>query len=261
MENMDFDIFGDKTGGPSVNGGELPKIPPKASGSAMDELEAEGMITKIRGLCKRAISCVVTAKNLPSNNVEQFSWAIYLMEKALLYIRELANEYENEGTETRFENDMSEKDPQIVMNGNTVMLDFPILMPKRRPNLRTSYYTDRLDQALKGCDIPDCLKEQKVVIAFLHCYQKNHAAWAKRDHDNIDLKWIVDALNNHFFIDDGPFRTSLYNHSMIDEYDHTRIYLIPIEEFPRFLAENIPVWDHEKVRYQKLQKTTQNQQK
>ena len=97
--------------------------------------------------------------------------------------------------------------------------------------------------------IPTEYKEENIAIIFLHCYQKNHASWAKKDHDNIEIKWIIDALNNHFFIDDGPFRTSLYHHSTIDEVDHTCIYLVPFWNLIDFLKVHFPKWETKKINF------------
>ena len=252
MDINDFDIFGDNIEKADKSNISPPKIDAKKGFHTMSILEVETTIERIRRLSNRSVSCLITGKNLEKSNVEQFSWAIYLLEQALLSARELANEFENEGYDERKLIDYEQGSSTITIENNLVSIDLPLLVPKRKASQHTSYYCDKLDRMLKSETIPDCLKSEKVAIIFLHCYEKRHAEWAKRDHDNLEIKWIIDALNNHFFVDDGPFRTSLYNHTVVDSYDHTVVYIMPISDFPGFLLRVIPVWEEMKSKATKI---------
>lgn len=246
MDISNFDIFGDNREKADKFDIFPPKIDVQNGFHTMSILEVETTIERIKKLSKRAISCLITGKNLENNNIEQFSWAIYLLEQALLGARELANEFENEGYDDSNLIDYNQDLSAIKIENSLVSIDLPLLIPKRKASQHTTYYCEKLDRMLKGKVIPECLKSKKVAIIFLHCYEKRHAEWAKRDHDNLEIKWIIDALNNHFFVDDGPFRTSLYNHTTVDSHDHTVVYIMPILDFPDFLSRNIPIWDEVK---------------
>jgi len=240
MDINNFNIFGEESSE------ETNISPPEIKQNhpfTMTALEVESMLERVKRLSERAVSCLVSGRNLEKNNVEKFSWAMYLMEQAMIDIRKLANEFENEENSNYKGIDFNEYLATVDINKDIVSLDLPLLVPKRIASQHTNYYCNKLDDLLKDKKIPESLKNQKVAIVFLHCYEKSHAKWAKRDHDNLEIKWIIDALNNHFFIDDGPFRTSLYNHSTVDIRDHTVIYLMPIIEFPDFISEKIPIWE------------------
>lgn len=244
---MDFDIFGD-----SKEAGEPGIFPPeiiiKSPSNCMSEREVENSLERVKTLSERAFTCLKAGRNLDSNNVEEFSWAIYLLEQALYHARTLANELEKETPGVRKPLEISEIHSIVTVEQDKISLDLPILVPKRLASQHTSYYSDTLERMLKNIKIPERLKSEKVAIILLHCYKNEHAKWAKRDHDNLEVKWLIDALNNHFFIDDGPFRTSLYHHSTIDLMDHTVVYLVPLEDFPVFLARKIPEWERLKAR-------------
>lgn len=248
MEKVeDFDVFGDDGGG--SNHEEPPEIIIKDTG-AMSYLEINAHVEKVENLCKRAVSCLKTAIRSEKESVDNVSWAAYLLEKSLICVRELGNEI-IPGKEVQDRRKHGDYMIDIKIEEGYILMDFPVLMPKRNQNLKTCYYTDSVDRALKNIKIPTEYCEENVTIIFLHCYKYDHAKWAKKDHDNIEIKWIIDALNNHFFIDDGPFRTSLYNHSTIDTEDHTVIYLVPMSKIGEFLKTHIILWEKQKVRYQK----------
>ena len=243
----DFNIFGEDSKNPDKSR-VLPPIPTKKSYKTMSDAEIEDTIDKIKRLSNRAVVCLITGKNIEKNNVEQFSWALYLLEQALNHTRELANELVNEECHEIKQVDFPVESSKIAIKNSWISIDLPLLVPKRKANQHTTYYCDKLEELLKNIDIPPRLKTEKVAITFLHCYKNEHANWTKRDHDNLDVKWIIDALNNHFFIDDGPFRTSLYHHTATDFRDHTVLFLVPMVEFPSFISERIPEWENGKVR-------------
>lgn len=248
MDIKDFDIFGEDSENPYKSSVLPPEIVVKEQFRTMTVLEVESTIDKIKRLSNRAVSCLITGKNLEKNNVEQFSWALYLLEQALHHTRELANELENGDYLEQIPVDFPVESSKTTVEKDRISIDLPLLVPKRKPNQHTTYYSDKLEKMLKKVDIPHRLQTEKVAITLLHCYKNDHAKWAKRDHDNLDVKWLVDALNNYFFVDDGPFRTSLYHHTVADSRDHTVVYLVPILDFPAFISEKIPEWENGEVR-------------
>jgi len=237
--HIDFDIFSDDN--TSKDNVTPPKIIRKEE-SGMTSLEIDAAIDTINGLCKRAVSSLKTAKNNHFNNLEDSSWGIYLLEKALLSARTVVNEIVCSTDNIIASKSLEHSTISVEVSESFIKLLFPILLNKRKQNLRTEYYPSSVESVLKNITIPDKFKTKHISIIFLHCYEIGHSVWAKRDHDNIDLKWVVDTLNNHFFIDDGPFRTNLLNFSTIDDEDKTIIYLVPTTILPAFLEEHLPIW-------------------
>lgn len=243
-----FDIFGSKMEGTALDS-EPPEIIIAKDKCSSSGLEIDATIDKIKELSCRSVTCLRTAKNKGKSNVEEISWSIYLLEKALLHSRSVAYELCDGDINTAISRDLCTV--EIELFPDIIQIDMPILLPKRQVNLRTKYYDDAFKRALEDKIIPCRFCNEKVAMVFLHCYEETHALWSKRDHDNIDMKWIIDTLNNYFFIDDGPFQTSLYHHSTMDYRDHTLIYLVPIMELGDFLSQNIPNWESRKMGYQK----------
>lgn len=218
---------------------------PKESLYTMTKLQAEQSINDVDRYCKRAVSSLKTAHNTPYENVEYFSSAVYLLEQAIQTVRGLAAEYEHSVVPIQERPLPIDGAIKVWVKQKWIEIELPMLMPKRVPGLRTAYYTDSIRLALDGKNIPKKYQKEKIAISFLHCYKADHALWAKRDHDNLEVKWIIDALNDYFFIDDGPFRTSLFHQSVIDKRDKTLIYLVPQKGFTDFLAAMMPRWEWE----------------
>lgn len=204
-----------------------------------------GLINEVSRYSERSVKCLKAAQK-EENNIESLSWAAYLLEKSIENVRKIASFISSGDEETVKSKSKNPFRISVDIAESYICFEMPLLMPKRKANLKTDYYNAELDHALHNISLPEQYLNSNVAIIFLHCYNREHAKWLKKDHDNIDVKWFVDALNNHFFIDDGPFRTSLYHHSTVDKTDHTYVYLVPIEQLPEFLKSNIPAWEMQK---------------
>lgn len=75
------------------------------------------------------------------------------------------------------------------------------------------------------------------VIAFLHQYSHEREHRRYRDHDNIELNAVVDAVAMYVLKDDNPLMCSHYYTSMEYEMDQTQVYVIPQYQFPEFLQK------------------------
>ena len=191
--------------------------------------------------------------------MDDLSWSASLLEKALFNIRLLSYAIKDNHSDSHnpITDKLSISPISVEKSENFIKFDFPILMRKRKPGTKTAYYDLSLKEAMEGITIPSEYTSQNVTMVFLHCYRKNHVNMVRKDHDNIDLKWVIDALNNYFFIDDGPLRTCLFQNSIIDDSDHTIIYLVPTRHLGEFLSEKIPEWE-KKRNLENLPESDQN---
>lgn len=203
------------------------------------------LVEEIITFIQRASSILKVAMNKGIYEIDDLSWSANLLEKALNNIRLLSYAIKDDAPNSdQLSTDRLFISPTSVkMTDTYIKFDFPILMRKRRAGTKTHYYDLSLKEALNGMTIPSQYTSQNITMIFLHCYKKEHVNLVRKDHDNIDLKWIIDALNNYFFIDDGPLRTCLFQNSIVDDSDHTIIYLVPTSHLGEFLTEKIPEWE------------------
>lgn len=74
----------------------------------------------------------------------------------------------------------------------------------------------------------------KVVMSIIHTYAEGEMLI---DHDNYEVKPIIDAINSLCLIDDSPKHVSYHIDYKIGEQSKTDIYLVPDEEFISFIGD------------------------
>ena len=81
----------------------------------------------------------------------------------------------------------------------------------------------------------------KCVIIFNHIYDKNRPERMYRDHDNIEINTVTDAISTYVLNDDNPCICSVYQFSVCSEVESTQVYVVPKTEFIKFLKtkENV----------------------
>lgn len=113
-------------------------------------------------------------------------------------------------------------------------VDIPALLPKKERGgadyIRQSLYL-ALEAYFKERDrlrIDDC------VLSVCHRYNRERPERACRDHDNIELNAVVDALAMFALHDDAPLRCSHFYCSVMDIRDATTVLLVPKASFPLY---------------------------
>ena len=77
---------------------------------------------------------------------------------------------------------------------------------------------------------------EKVTVAIIHTYVEGETLI---DHDNYEVKPILDAIASLFFVDDTPARMSLHIDYAIGEQSKTDIYIVPARKFVDFLRSEV----------------------
>ncbi|MEG0768043.1 MAG: DUF6100 family protein, partial [Clostridia bacterium] len=70
------------------------------------------------------------------------------------------------------------------------------------------------------------------VLTVCHRYDRNRPERELRDHDNIELNAVVDALALYVLYDDAPLRLEHHYCSIKDDRDATTMLLVPQSAFP-----------------------------
>lgn len=110
----------------------------------------------------------------------------------------------------------------------------PFLLPKKEKGNPT-YIRTTINTALE-----DFFKDKKkilfddCVIVFKHNYSEDTKKY--RDHDNIELNVVVDALALYAMIDDAPMRCKHFYCSSKESADSTEVFVLPYDDFIDFLS-------------------------
>ena len=120
-------------------------------------------------------------------------------------------------------------------------LRMPILLPRKEKSSRNyirGFLYPELEQFAAGRRI--CYRN--CVLIFRHVYDRNRPEREYRDHDNIELNTVVDAIAMFFLVDDTPLECRHYYCSAAGSTERTEVYIVPRNEFEDWLAleNNIP---------------------
>ena len=121
-------------------------------------------------------------------------------------------------------------------------LRMPILLPRKEKSSR-SYLRGFLYPALEEFTAKlEPIRYPNCVMIFRHVYDHRRPEREYRDHDNIELNAVVDALAMFLLPDDSPMRCRHYYCSAAGTIERTEVYLVPRAEYPNWLMEkaNIP---------------------
>ena len=115
-------------------------------------------------------------------------------------------------------------------------LRMPILLPRKEKSSR-SYLRGFLYLALERFTYgKPKIRYRNCVLIFRHVYDKNRPEREYRDHDNIELNTVVDAIAMFFLVDDTPLECRHYYCSADGETEMTEVYIVPRADFESWLS-------------------------
>jgi hypothetical protein len=121
-------------------------------------------------------------------------------------------------------------------------LRMPILLPRKEKSSRNyirGFLYPELEQFAEGRRI----RYRNCVLIFRHVYDRNRPEREYRDHDNIELNTVVDAIAMFFLVDDTPLECRHYYCSAAGSTERTEVYIVPRNEFEDWLAQENSILD------------------
>ncbi|GHU78932.1 hypothetical protein FACS1894191_0610 [Clostridia bacterium] len=116
----------------------------------------------------------------------------------------------------------------------------PALLPHKRPNQSCAYILDPLRHAIRKFEREQyILRLRECVICFRHIYSKELPERAWRDHDNIEVKKVLDVIADKLIVDDTGHWCSNFQTSASGENSATEIYVMPSEKLPEWLGKYV----------------------
>lgn len=135
------------------------------------------------------------------------------------------------------DNIVEENNVQISLKDNHAKIVMPLLLPRKEKG-NPSFARTTLDASFrkyireKG-SIDRIIDD--VVLIFGHTYDKDRPERSYRDHDNIELNAVIDILALYLLTDDSALKCRHYYYSEQGNCDSTEIYIIPCDEFGKFI--------------------------
>ena len=115
-------------------------------------------------------------------------------------------------------------------------LEIPALLPKKSKSGNVNYIRAPLLKALSAYfrEYPH-ERFGTSVIAYRHVYDRRTPERRRRDHDNIEVNFVTDAVALFTLPDDSPAWCSHYYCSAEGDANRTQIFVIPQTDFERWL--------------------------
>ena len=124
-----------------------------------------------------------------------------------------------------------------ITKENWFYVNLPTLLPKKEMESR-SYIRAYLYPALQRYFADhEPLHYVDAVLIFRHVYDRKRPERRKRDHDNIEVNTVADAIALFVLTDDGPAVCSHYYCSGAGDEDCTEVFVVPRWDFPLWLEQ------------------------
>ena len=121
--------------------------------------------------------------------------------------------------------------------GGWFCLRMPMLLPKKEAG-SVNYLRGFLYPALQEFfSKKPPVRYENCVIIFRHVYARDYPERLKRDHDNIEVNLVTNAVALYTMPDDAPAYCSHFYCSGVDECERTEVYVVPRAEFPQWLSQ------------------------
>ena len=128
----------------------------------------------------------------------------------------------------------------------------PILLPRKEKSSR-SYIRGFLYPALERFAASrEKIRYRNCVVVFRHVYDRNRPEREYRDHDNIELNTVVDAVAMFFLVDDTPFECRHYYCSVVGDEESTEVFIVPRNAFGAWLSQEKNIRKSNKVKMQEM---------
>lgn len=124
---------------------------------------------------------------------------------------------------------------QVEAEEHWYRIFLPGLLPRKKAG-SCAFLTGPLDSALADFGKANPIRRlQKAVVCFRHLYSAELPERLVRDHDNIEVKQVLDVIADHFLVDDnGLLCTNLYTSAMGDR-EGTEVYVMAPEHLGEWL--------------------------
>jgi len=183
--------------------------------------------------------------NYPENYSSLSQQAVIKSEYITRRLRELVYTTTNINRSELFEGAAIEQGITINHDESGIIeITLPCLIPHRRKK-QTGFITAPLYAVLERfvlanspgeCHDAPFERFNHCVICVTHVYDKAlFGRGRKRDHDNIEIKGIIDTINTFLLTDDNEVLCDIYTTSELADRDITRIFIMKKDMFPEWV--------------------------
>ena len=197
-----------------------------------DSIKTE-YIRKLLGYMKKMSSLMV-----PEATQEQRAELEYLSECSACVSREMASVLTKIPVKEVMIKSAETMGITVEKKNGILVVNLPMILPTKAKT-KAGYLFDPIFYAMQNASEqePFLLKE-KAMMCIEFIYDRSNKNIPRGDHDNKEVKQVIDAIASFVVRDDSDDYLSLCQISSEGDYNHTKVYVMPEKDFGEFFLKH-----------------------
>ena len=199
---------------------------------SQDPIKTE-YIRKLLGYMKKMSTLMV-----PEATQEQRAELEYLSECSACVSREMASVLTKIPVKEVMIKSAETMGITVEKKNGILVVNLPMILPTKAKT-KAGYLFDPIFYAMQNASEqePFLLKE-KAMMCIEFIYDRSNKNIPRGDHDNKEVKQVIDAIANFVVPDDSDDYLSICQISTEGDYNHTKVYVMPEKDFGDFFLKH-----------------------
>ena len=127
---------------------------------------------------------------------------------------------------------------KVQKTNGVLEVTLPMILPTKSKT-KADYLFDPIFHAMESFSKTEPLFiKEKAIMCIEFIYDKNNKNIPRGDHDNKEVKQVIDAIAPFIVQDDSDEFLSLCQISSEGDYNHTKVYVMPEKSFAEFFLKH-----------------------
>ena len=197
-----------------------------------DSIKTE-YIRKLLGYMKKMSSLMV-----PEATQEQRAELEYLSECSACVSREMASVMTKIPVKEVMVKTAETMGITVEKKNGILVVNLPMILPTKAKT-KAGYLFDPIFHAMQNASEQESfLLKEKAMMCIEFIYDRSNKNNPRGDHDNKEVKQVIDAIANFVAPDDSDDYLSICQISTEGDYNHTKVYVMPEKDFGDFFLKH-----------------------
>ena len=162
----------------------------------------------------------------------------YIAECFMCYVREMTANVKQESKKEILIKCVDSMGITVQKKDGILEVTLPMILPTKA-KAKAEYLFEPLFFAMENfskCE--EVFINEKAMMCIEFVYDKNNKNIRRGDHDNKEVKQVIDAISSFIVPDDSDNYLSLCQISREGDYNHTKVYVMPERHFSDFFLDH-----------------------
>lgn len=126
----------------------------------------------------------------------------------------------------------------VEKKNGILVVNLPMILPTKAKT-KAGYLFDPIFYAMQNASEQESfLLKEKAMMCIEFIYDRSNKNIPRGDHDNKEVKQVIDAISNFVVPDDSDDYLSICQISTEGDYNHTKVYVMPEKDFGDFFLKH-----------------------